>query len=320
MSLAINWVLKIHFQHRWTRHTICSLRITNTGKEYKRDVKICTRDFTFVATEQSWLTPFYKSHGNHCNTSCLQSKLTPQRSVRIFFCNASSNSSATILPQSWISLGSARMRNTDSHIFHKDGPLPAWLEWYAFRIGSKRSRRRFVSAFSIKAKKCFTANPQIESFIGPVQSTSNKSNTADGSSDDEPRFGDLVGTRGGCIRGFSSRSIRIPSEINRDPLKSSLKEFTLPVYVEASNSIVVLSYASPAMKPAINISMFGVFASFFFYRRSSQLAGRDAISNKSCKVWYSLCSGHARRTQAVKFSFRGLTAPSYHRSPWTWCD
>ena len=27
MSLAINWVLKIHIQHRWTCHTICSLRI-----------------------------------------------------------------------------------------------------------------------------------------------------------------------------------------------------------------------------------------------------------------------------------------------------
>ena len=123
MSLAINWMLKIHIQHRWTRHTICSLRITKTGKENKRDVKICTRDFTFVANEQRWLTSFYKSHGNHCNTSCLQSTLTPQKSVRIFFCNASSNSSATILVQAWISLGSARMRNTDSHIFQSNSIL-----------------------------------------------------------------------------------------------------------------------------------------------------------------------------------------------------
>ena len=149
MSLAINWMLKIHIQHRWTRHTICSLRITKTGKENKRDVKICTRDFTFVANEQRWLTPFYKSHGNHCNTSCLQSTLTPQKSVRIFFCNASSNSSATILVQAWISLGSARMRNTDSQIFQSNSILltlvsvcgPITTTKILFKVTNIRPRR-----------------------------------------------------------------------------------------------------------------------------------------------------------------------------------
>ena len=39
MSLAINWVLKIHIQHRWTCHTICSLRIKKKrkGKQERRE-------------------------------------------------------------------------------------------------------------------------------------------------------------------------------------------------------------------------------------------------------------------------------------------
>ena len=162
MSLAINWVLKIHIQHRWTCHTICSLRIKKLERKTRETWKYvhvfsrswrlnsadstcsffpledvvaisaqdCTtikQHFTVTMTEQRSfhliIFVFYKSHGNHCNTSCLQSTLTPQKIVRTFFCNASSNSSATILVQAWISLGSARMRNTDSQIFQSNSIL-----------------------------------------------------------------------------------------------------------------------------------------------------------------------------------------------------
>ena len=166
MSLAISRVLKIHFQHRWTRHTICSSRITNTRKEYKRDVKIAKRlsrrpsshstvfrlhwllcplhALSFFSalsltcysdnTGFIWAAPVnwryqmfsFSSAAPVCWPCRWQTKQTYTEpkwlkwtwSNRIFFCNASSNSSARILPQAWISLGSARMRNTDSHIFH----------------------------------------------------------------------------------------------------------------------------------------------------------------------------------------------------------
>ena len=39
MSLAINWVLKIHIQHRWTCHTICSLRIKKLERKTRETWK-----------------------------------------------------------------------------------------------------------------------------------------------------------------------------------------------------------------------------------------------------------------------------------------
>ena len=55
------------------------------------------------------------------------------------------------------------------------------------------------------------------------------------------------------------------------------------MYVEAGNSIVVPSYASPAMKPAINMSMFGVFASFFFTEGLRSLLGEMRSPIKAVK-------------------------------------
>ena len=119
MSLAINWVLKIHIQHRWTCHTICSLRIKKLERKTRETWKYvhvfsrswrlnsadsscsffpledivaisaqdCTtikQHFTVTMTEQRSfhlkISVFYKSHGNHCNTSCLQSTLTREKS------------------------------------------------------------------------------------------------------------------------------------------------------------------------------------------------------------------------------------------------
>ena len=162
MSLAINWVLKIHIQHRWTCHTICSLRIKKLERKTRETWKYvhvfsrswrlnsadsscsffpledivaisaqdCTtikQHFTVTMTEQRSfhlkISFFYKSHGNHCNTSCLHNTLSPQKIVRTFFCNARSNSFGTSLVQAWISLGSARMQNTDSQIVQSNSIL-----------------------------------------------------------------------------------------------------------------------------------------------------------------------------------------------------
>ena len=85
----------------------------------------------------------------------------------------------------------------------KDGPLPALLEKYAFRMGSKRSRGRSWSTDSMKLEICSTQNPHNEICTGPVRSAINKFNTDDGSSDDGPRRGDFEMSRGGITRGFS---------------------------------------------------------------------------------------------------------------------